>query len=79
MNAKVMSLRISGEMAAELDSVARIEEVPVSEAIRAAINRYIATCRADPAFRERLRKQLEKDREVLERLASGRGGGSKEG
>ncbi len=62
---KVMSLRLSKELAAELANVARIEEVTISEAIRAAIYRYIATRRTDEDFK----KRLEEDREILERLA----------
>jgi Arc/MetJ-type ribon-helix-helix transcriptional regulator len=76
---KVMNLRIPEEMAAEIAAVARTEEVSISEVIRAAINRYLAACRVDQAFRERLKERLEEDREVLERLTSwGEGGGSKE-
>ena len=66
---KVMSLRLSKELAAELANVARIEEVTISEAIRAAIYRYIATRRTDEDFKKRLKKRLEEDREILERLA----------
>ena len=65
---KVMSLRLSQELADELDAVARVEDVSISEAIRAAVHRYIATCRSNQAFKERLKERLEEDREVLERL-----------
>jgi len=43
--------------------------MPVSEAIREAIDRHIAIRRADHAFQERLKKCLDEDREVLELLA----------
>jgi len=65
---KTMSLRLPQDLAAELESVCRVDEVPMSEAIRAAVYRHIAARRADKRFQERLREQLEKDREVLERL-----------
>lgn len=76
---KVMSVRVDEELATELHAVARAEGVPVSEAIRAAFNQFIATRMADPEVRGRLRKRLEEDREALERLASwGTGGAGKE-
>lgn len=66
---KVMSLRLSEEMAREIAAVARTDEVPVTEAIREAIANHVASRRADKVFKERLKKRLEEDREVLERLA----------
>lgn len=75
MSLKITSLRLDEELATELKAVARAEGVPVSEAIRAALYQYIATCRADPGFQARFQKQLEEEREALERLASwGKGG-----
>jgi predicted DNA-binding protein len=68
---RAMSLRLSEEMAAELDAVARADGVPVSEAIREAIDRQIAAKRADKDFQERLKRMMEEDREVLERLREG--------
>jgi predicted DNA-binding protein len=69
MGTKVMSLRLSEKQAAELAAIARTDVVPISEAVREAIAHHIATRRTDKVFQVRLRKQLEKDREVLERLA----------
>ena len=66
---KVMSLRLSEELAAEVATVARVEGVSISEAIRAALYRYISTRRNEQDFKERLRRRLEEDREILERLA----------
>jgi len=66
----VMSLRLAKELAREIATVARVEGVTVSEAIRAAIYRYIATRRTDENFKKLLRQRLEEDREVLERLSS---------
>jgi hypothetical protein len=64
-----MSLRLPEKLAQEIAGVARTDEVPVTEAIREAIANHIATRRADKAFKERLRKRLEEDREIIERLA----------
>ena len=69
MRRKAMSLRLPEEQAASLAAVARADDVPISEAVRAAIARHIEKRRADPQFQKLLKKQLEEDREVLERLA----------
>jgi predicted DNA-binding protein len=69
MATKAMSLRLSDEKAAELAAVARTDDVPVSEAVREAIDKHIASRRADKDFQRRLKRRLEEDREVLERLA----------
>lgn len=69
MPTKAMSLRLPEDKAAELAAVARTDEMPISEAVRVAIDNHIASRRADKDFQKRLKKRLEEDREVLERLA----------
>jgi predicted DNA-binding protein len=69
MSTKAMSLRLPEDKAAELAAVARTDEMPISEVVREAINNHIAARRADKDFQKRLKKRLEEDREVLERLA----------
>lgn len=63
-----MSLRLSEELAAEMGAVARVDGTSLSEAIRQAIAKHIEERRDDPEFKERLRKRLEEDREVMESL-----------
>ncbi|HEX6456821.1 MAG TPA: ribbon-helix-helix protein, CopG family [Solirubrobacterales bacterium] len=65
-----MSLRLAEKMAAELAAIARTEDMPLSEAVRAAIAEHISSRRTDAEFQQRLKRQLEEDREVLEHLAS---------
>jgi predicted transcriptional regulator len=67
--AKVTTLRLSPELAAELAAVARTQGVTISEFVREAVSNHIATVRSDDGFQASLRKQMEKDRELLERLA----------
>jgi len=69
MAPKAMSIRLPEEQAAELAAVARADDMPVSEAVRQAIENHITARRADKDFQKRLKKRLEEDREVLERLA----------
>lgn len=66
---KNMTLRLPAEQAAELEAVARAEGLSVSEAVRTAISEHIERKRKDKAFRERLAAVMERDREILERLA----------
>jgi predicted DNA-binding protein len=69
MSTKVTSLRLPDYMAAELAAVARADDVPVSEAVREAIEKHITERRADKDFQQRLKRLLEEDQEVLKRLA----------
>jgi predicted DNA-binding protein len=69
MPTKAMSLRLPEDKAAELAAVARTDEMPISEVVREAIDNHIAARRADEEFQKRLKKRLEEDREILERLA----------
>lgn len=64
-----MSLRLPEGLAADLAAVARADEVPISEVIREAIDHLITARTEDKEFKERLKRRVEEDREVLERLA----------
>ncbi|HKO37695.1 MAG TPA: ribbon-helix-helix protein, CopG family [Solirubrobacterales bacterium] len=66
---KATSLRLSPEVAAELEAVARALGMTISDVVRAAVSNHIASVRSDDRFQARLREQMEKDRELLERLA----------
>jgi predicted transcriptional regulator len=67
---KAMTLRLSEEKAAELEAVARADDMSVSEAARAAIDQHIKARRSDKAFRTRIRKMMDENQHVLERLAN---------
>jgi predicted DNA-binding protein len=69
MTTKVTSLRLPDQMAAELAAVARADDMPVSEAVREAIEKHIAERRADEGFQKRVKQVLEEDQEILKRLA----------
>jgi hypothetical protein len=47
----------------------QVEGVPISEVVRTAIGEHIAARRKDAAFKKRLRASLERNKEILERLA----------
>jgi hypothetical protein len=66
---KVTTIRQPADQADDLEFVARVDGVPVSEAIRDAIAAHIEARRADPAFQQRLRERMDADRNILKRLA----------
>jgi hypothetical protein len=71
MEMKAMTLRLPADQAVALEAVARADEMPVSEAVRTAIEAHIEARRQDPAFRERLARIMEENQQVLKRLARG--------
>lgn len=68
---RVTTLRVDADQHAELETVARVEGVTMSQVIRDAIAAALDERRNDPEFQERLRRHLEENRVVLERLADG--------
>jgi predicted transcriptional regulator len=65
---KAMTLRIDIDTAEQLEALAQVEGVPVSEVIREALFRHIEERRADAGFQTRLRDSIERNRAILERL-----------
>jgi predicted transcriptional regulator len=66
---KTMTVRLPDEQATNLEMVARVDGVPVSEAVRQAIDDRIQARRADKEFQTRLRRLLSENQQALERLA----------
>lgn len=64
-----MTLRLDPEQAAELEAIARVQGIPVAQAIRAAIAASIEAKRSDLEFQARLRVAIARDRAILDRLA----------
>ncbi len=52
---KALSLRLPEDKVAELAAVARADEMHVSDAVREAIDKHIASRHADKEFQRRLR------------------------
>jgi predicted DNA-binding protein len=67
---KAMTLRLPPEQASALEAVAQVNGVTVADEVRKAIQARIDALRADPDFQARLRDHLERNREILEGLAS---------
>jgi len=66
---KTMTLRLDDELASDLEAMARVDGVPISEAIRVAIDERIKARREDKQFQARLRRLMAENQRALERLA----------
>ena len=62
---KAMTIRLSVEQAEALETVATVEDMPVSEVIRAAIAEHIDNRKNDPAFQDSLKGRLERAKRLL--------------
>jgi len=66
---KSRTLRLPADQAEALEAIAGVDEVSVNEEIQRAITAHIEARRADPDFRRRLKASMDRNREILERLA----------
>lgn len=66
---KAFTMRLPEDKAAELEAVARADGMPVSEAVREAIDHHIDARRKDKDFQARLTKLIDDNKRVLDRLA----------
>ncbi|MES2210548.1 MAG: hypothetical protein V4515_10255 [Chloroflexota bacterium] len=60
---------LPADQAEALEAIAGVDEVSVNEEIQRAIAAHIEARRSDPDFRRRLQASIERNREILERLA----------
>lgn len=65
---KVTTLRLSVEQAEALKTVADIDGITVSEAIRDAVQEHIVARASDKQFLARLAASIDRDRRILNRL-----------
>ncbi len=66
---KATSLRLDEDLWKELSTVARADETTISEVVREAIGKHIATRASDPEFQKQIKKKLEEDLATVRRLA----------
>jgi len=67
--AKNLTVRLDDQLAAEAEAIARAEGTSLNETIKQALKEAVERRRRDPKFKARLRRIIEEDRELLERLA----------
>lgn len=63
--AKAMTIRLSEEQADALETVANVENQPVSEVIRAAIAEHVVRRSQDPRFQSSLRDKIRRAERLL--------------
>jgi predicted transcriptional regulator len=62
---KAMTIRLSAEQAEELETVATVDNRPISEVIRAAIAGHIQERKRDTQFQDGLRQRIERAQQML--------------
>lgn len=62
---KAMTIRLPADLAADLETVAAVDEMTVTDAIRRAIAQHIERRRSDPTFQEQLQAHLEHAQRLL--------------
>jgi predicted transcriptional regulator len=60
-----MTIRLSAEQAEELETVATVDNQPISEVIRAAIADHIAERKRDAQFQDSLRQRIKRAQQML--------------
>ena len=66
---KNLTVRLDAELAADTEALARAEGKSLNETVKQALKEAIERRRTDPEFKTRLRRIIDEDRELLERLA----------
>jgi predicted transcriptional regulator len=67
--AKNMTVRLDDELAADTEALARAEGQSLNETVKQALREAVERRRDDPEFKARIKRILDEDRELLERLA----------
>lgn len=69
MTSRQTTVRLPEDLAAEAEAVARVRGTSVNALIVESLSAEIERVRADDDFTARARRLLERDRELIERLA----------
>jgi hypothetical protein len=67
--AKNLTVRLDDELATDTEALARAEGKSLNETVKQALKEAVERRRNDPEFKSRVRRIIEEDRELLERLA----------
>lgn len=66
---KNFTVRLPEDEAADAEALARAEGLSLNETVRRALIEAVEARRNDPEFQARVRRIIDEDRELLERLA----------
>ncbi len=64
-----LTVRLDQQLAADAEALARADGKSLNETVKQALRELVERRRSDPEFKARLRRIIEEDRELLERLA----------
>ena len=67
--AKNLTVRLDDDLAADAEALARAEGQSLNATVKQALKEAVERRRKDPKFKARVRRIIEEDRELLERLA----------
>lgn len=67
--AKNLTVRLDDDLASDTEALARAEGKSLNETVKHALAEAVQRRREDPEFKVRVRRIIEEDRELLERLA----------
>jgi hypothetical protein len=67
--ARNLTVRLDDQLAADTEALARAERKSLNETVKQAPREAAERRRADPEFKARVKRIIEQDRELLERLA----------
>ena len=67
--AKNLTVRLDDELAADTEALARAEGQSLNETVKTALREAVERRREDPEFKQRVRRIIQEDTELLERLA----------
>jgi len=66
---KNLTVRLDDELASDAEAMARAEGQSLNETVKTALREAVERRRKDPKFKARLKRIIDEDRELLERLA----------
>ncbi|MGH9063097.1 MAG: ribbon-helix-helix protein, CopG family [Acidimicrobiales bacterium] len=66
---RTTTVRLPGELADDVEAVARARGTSVNAVVKEALVAEVARAKADPEFMAALQQVIERDRNLLERLA----------
>lgn len=66
---KNLTIRLDDALAADTEALARADGISLNETVKQSLAEAVERRRRDPKFKARIRRIIEEDRELLERLA----------
>jgi hypothetical protein len=67
---KNLTVRLDEDLASDTEALARAEGKSLNESVKCALAEAVQRRREDPEFKARVKRIIEEDRELFERLAT---------